>query len=149
MSEKDRALIQLVDWMKTQKELYGAMLDLAEKLNDQLDHVEDPQIVFPIIVEREEVMERISKVDEEISSHLKKPGLEKALEAKEPAKIVEQLKTLIKKIMEADERGREKIDNAKGSIRDEFRSITKTRKSMSGYSYSKKPVYAKFIDIRK
>lgn len=144
----NKDLDRLVELMKGQTTLYGELLRLAGRLNEFLDSKKGPDELLPVISEREELFEKIKAGDSAISEFLSKPGRDKLLAKDEPKSLIEELKRLIKKVMEADSLSEDKLGSAQDAVQAEFRKVMKTKKDMGGYGSDRKPVYAKFIDLR-
>ncbi|VAX22677.1 hypothetical protein MNBD_NITROSPINAE02-1890 [hydrothermal vent metagenome] len=138
----------LLELMKGQKSLYEELLRLAMALDDLLDSSKGPDELAPVISERDDLLVKIKKGDGEVSQFLSRPGREKLLESDEPTALVEELKRLIKNVIKVDAACEVKLGDAQDAVQSEFSKVMKTRKDMGLYGFNKKPVFAKFIDLK-
>ncbi len=125
------------------------MLGLTERANEKLDAEEEMSSLTPLFSEREGTFDSIKNIDARLTAIAQEPGNEKLLENSEPVSLVEDLKTLVKRLMKEDEKCSGQIKSMQNSSRREFNKLNNSRKGIAGYAQSGKQVYAKFIDIKR
>ena len=146
MTDTERVL---TDRLKSRKKLYERLLELSESMNTALDEGADPNAILPIMEERETVVAGLKENDERLLEALSLPGAEKLMDSGEPARAREEMEKLLARVIEADEKGQSKLEEAMGAVGKELSELARTRRSVGGYgNLGGRSVFAKYKDIK-
>lgn len=137
----------LIEILMTQKKLYSALLSCSESLNEQITTGSGD--FAPLIVERDDLMEKLKTGDEKIGDFLSSLENKDLLETDEQANTLRnEIVAIVEKVKESGNALMESTRIAKDKTMDELASLGGGKKMVSGYGKTSRPVYAKFIDFK-
>lgn len=139
----------LIEMMAAQKSHYVKLLELSEALCARPDSQMDSAGLVEFLSEREILIEKIKSSDSQIERLLANHDSEKLLNHEQTSRLREEIIALVSNTMEADNKCMKLAEKAKGTVLKELGKLSNVKKTVSGYGKIGKPVYARFIDIKK
>jgi len=142
-----------IDKLKTllgeQKTLYASLLSLARRLRGGLESGADAEALLSLMAERESVVARLKEGDGLIGELLEDSAALGWFESAEAESLREELRDLVQRALDEDHASGQLILAAQDETQRQLGSLRMGQKTVSGYGQTGRPVFARFIDLKR